>query len=91
MTPRACLIDRTHGRASSKVTSDIGPMLPGRWHTWHLAWKIGATSLLNVTSAPAVPWARAASGVAKEKPATRAPTPITCHRPNRVMTDSFPA
>ncbi len=43
------LIDRAHGRASWYVTSDIGAIEPGSWHDWHLAWKIGATSLVNVT------------------------------------------
>jgi hypothetical protein len=41
-------IDRAHGRASSQVTSDIGPIEFGRWHDSHLAWKIGATSFVKV-------------------------------------------
>src|SRR5258706_2042514 len=41
---------RAHGRASSKVSSDIGATSPGRWQTWHFAWRIGATSLVNVTA-----------------------------------------
>src|SRR5581483_10173273 len=27
----------------------MGAMEPLRWHSWHLAWKMGATSLVNVT------------------------------------------
>src|ERR1041384_6931612 len=46
-----CLMARAHGRASSYVSSDIGAMLPGRWHTWQLFWKIGAMSFVNVTGA----------------------------------------
>src|SRR2546423_1336661 len=46
-----CLIDRAQGRASSYVMSDIGATVPGRWQTWQLRWKMGATSLLNVTGA----------------------------------------
>src|SRR5471030_1606352 len=38
-----------HGRASSYVISDIGAMLSTRWHNSHFCWKIGATSLVNVT------------------------------------------
>src|SRR5687767_7749460 len=44
-----CLIDLAHGRVCSYVTSDIGAMLPGRWHTWQLFWRMGATSLVKVT------------------------------------------
>ena len=40
--------ERAQGRESLNVTSDIGAMDPGSWHDWHLAWKIGATSLENV-------------------------------------------
>jgi hypothetical protein len=43
------LIDRAHGRASSNVMSDIGAIEFGRWQASHLAWKIGATSLVKVT------------------------------------------
>src|SRR5471032_201142 len=49
-----CLIERAHGRASSYVSSDIGAMEPGRWQFWQDFWKIGATSLVNVTSADAI-------------------------------------
>src|SRR5262247_1526254 len=43
------LIDRALGRTSAYVSSDIGAMLPGRWQTWQLLWKMGATSFVNVT------------------------------------------
>src|SRR6516162_129809 len=32
-----CAIERTHGRASPYVRSDIGAMLSGRWHDSHFA------------------------------------------------------
>src|SRR5262249_61946228 len=38
--PTRCPIERTHGRTSSYVRSDIGAILSGRWHDSHLAWKI---------------------------------------------------
>ena len=41
-------ICRTHGRTSSYVTSDIGPMPVSWWHRWHARWKMGATSALKV-------------------------------------------
>jgi len=44
------LIDRAQGRESLCVASDIGAIEPGSWHDWHLAWKMGATSLENVTA-----------------------------------------
>ena len=68
------LIDRAHGRESLKVTSDIGAIEPGSWHDWHLAWKIGATSLENVTGF----WgsaALAAPGAASRPAATIADNP----------------
>src|SRR5260370_14074068 len=37
------------GRVSWYVTSDIGAAVPLRWHSSHLACRIGATSLANVT------------------------------------------
>ncbi len=43
------LIERAHGRASWKEMSDIGAIDPGWWHSWHFAWKIGATSFEKVT------------------------------------------
>src|SRR6185503_13957555 len=47
------LIERAHGRASWKEMSDIGAIDPGWWHSWHFAWKIGATSFEKVTGLPA--------------------------------------
>ena len=41
-------IERAHGRASAKLRSDIGPIDSGRWQASHLAWKIGAMSLVKV-------------------------------------------
>src|SRR5262245_3648095 len=41
-------IERAQGRASSYVASDIGAMPSVRWQASHLAWKIGAMSLVNV-------------------------------------------
>src|SRR5437762_3807403 len=46
------LIARAHGRASSYVSSDIGAIAAGRWHSTQFLYRIGATSLLNV-GAPA--------------------------------------
>jgi hypothetical protein len=46
------LIERAQGRASSYVSSDIGATDPGRWQFWQDFWKIGATSLVNVTEGP---------------------------------------
>src|SRR5207247_10109027 len=63
ITPRCgpidvrCLIDRAHGRTSSYVTSDIGATPSGRWQFWQLRCRIGAISLVNVTSAGAPAWA----------------------------------
>src|ERR1700674_1097862 len=45
------LIDCAHGRASLYVSNDIGAPPPGRWHVWHFARKIGATSFANVSVA----------------------------------------
>src|SRR5215831_14584332 len=50
------LIALAQGRASSKVSNDIGAKVPGRWQTWHLFCRIGATSFVNVTGWAAV-WA----------------------------------
>src|SRR5216683_271439 len=44
------LIERAHGRASLYVSSDMGAIEPGRWQFWQERCKIGATSLVNVTS-----------------------------------------
>src|SRR4051794_13650101 len=43
-----CLIDLAHGRAASKVVSDIGANIVGRWHSTQALLKIGATSFANV-------------------------------------------
>ncbi len=42
------LIERTHGRTSEKVFSDIGAIESGRWQASHFSWKIGAMSFVNV-------------------------------------------
>src|SRR4030095_1940314 len=47
------LIARAHRRACSYVSSDIGAIWPGRWPDWQFFCKIGRTSLVNVTGAPA--------------------------------------
>src|SRR5262245_31532890 len=44
---------RAQGRASSYEMSDIGAIDVGRWHSTHLAYRSGATSLLNVGAAAA--------------------------------------
>src|SRR6516164_4402071 len=66
-----CLIERAQGLASSYVMSDIGATVPGRWHTWQLRWKIGATSLLKVTGA-LMSAARARAGTATAQRDTKA-------------------
>src|SRR6516225_5968986 len=50
-------MDRTQGRTSSYLMSDIGAIEPGSWHDWHFAWKIGATSFENVSVFKAPVWA----------------------------------
>src|SRR5438105_1672627 len=52
-----CLIDLAHGRASSYVSNGMGANVSGRWQTWQCCWRMGATSLVNVTC----PWALEAS------------------------------
>src|SRR5689334_24209028 len=42
------LIERTHGRVSAYVLSDIGAIESGRWHASHFSWKIGAMSFVKV-------------------------------------------
>ena len=81
-TTRA-LIDCAHGRVSSKVTSDIGAMYPGRWHAWHFSWRIGATSLVN-TGVAAAPWALAIDGMARAAASTVVPTPTVAQVRNPV-------
>src|SRR5215510_4320028 len=66
-----CLIERAQGLASSYVMSDIGATVAGRWHTWQWRWKIGATSLLNVTGA-LTSAARAKAGTATMQRDTKA-------------------
>src|SRR5262245_34144999 len=61
-----CLIDRSHGRASSYVVSDIGANIVARWHSTHDLYKIGATSLVNVGVVLSA--ARAAVGRARNNP-----------------------
>src|SRR5204863_8492540 len=63
-----CLMDRAHGLASSNVTSDIGANIVGRWHSTQLLYRIGATSLVNVTvpsAAEATPGARQTAATAE--------------------------
>src|SRR4051794_31514369 len=43
--------------------SDIGAIEFGWWHPWHLAWKIGATSLENVTGVSAARTGAAAATI----------------------------
>src|SRR6266852_1449018 len=43
------LTDRAQGRASSKVSNDIGAIDPGRWQSWQDRWRMGAMSLVKVT------------------------------------------
>src|SRR6516165_11455547 len=71
------LIDRTHGRASAKVISDIGAIESGLWHASHLSWKIGAMSFVNVGGVLAASAAAAAPGK------TRAP--VSTHAPNATV------
>ena len=69
---------RAQGRTSSYVTSDIGAICPSRWQASQRCWRIGATSLENVT----------ASGCAAAVPPPRtaaAASPIAMTRPSRLM------
>src|SRR5262245_29899338 len=61
----------------------MGAIDPGSWHDWHLAWKIGATSLENVTFRSA---ARAMTGAAITVATTIAGT---LQRPNPAICGSF--
>ena len=57
------LIERAQGRVSSYVSSDIGAMLSGRWHSWQERCRIGAMCSANVTAAsPPACWAAAGAG-----------------------------
>jgi hypothetical protein len=55
---------------SSYVRSAIGATAPGRWQVWHERWRIGATSLVNVTgvwlAAGALCWAAATPAMARK-------------------------
>src|SRR5919109_4824928 len=67
------LIERAQGRASSKVTSDIGAIESARWHASHFSWKIGATSFVNVgADFAAAAWALAVNGRARTAPIANA-------------------
>ena len=50
--------------------SDIGAIDPGSWQLWHLAWRIGATSLEKVTAGSA---ATATPGRTSSAPAAKVP------------------
>src|SRR5436190_7268776 len=65
------LIERAHGRTSSKVRSDIGAICPGLWHVTQDRCRMGATSFVKVT--PPFPcFCCAARGVENSaRPATR--------------------
>src|SRR6516162_10831799 len=67
------LIDRTHGRASAKVISDIGAIESGLWHASHLSWKIGAMSFVNVGGVLGASAAAAALGRTRAPARTHAP------------------
>src|ERR1700721_2896788 len=45
----ATLMALAQGRVPSYVRNGMGPISPGRWHTWHSRCRMGKTSLLNVT------------------------------------------
>jgi hypothetical protein len=44
----SALIDSPHGTASACVSSDMGAMPPGRWHSAQRARTIGSTSSVKV-------------------------------------------
>jgi len=55
------LIAAAHGRASSKVSNDIGAIMPGRWQLWQCCRRIGATSFVKTgggvcAAGPEAPW-----------------------------------
>ena len=54
-------------------------MEPGRWHASHLAWKMGATSLVNVGTASSA--AAAADGAPATTPAASSRAPRHFHVP----------
>ena len=67
---------RAQGRASRYSTSDIGAAVPGRWQTWQLRWRIGATSFANVTGG-------ACAAAARADPRPAAATASAASRPRR--------
>ena len=44
------LICGAFSTASPYVSSDIGAIEPGWWHSWHFCWRMGAMSLAYVTA-----------------------------------------
>src|SRR5262245_1449683 len=48
--------------------SDIGAIEFGRWHASHFSWKIGATSLVNVSAAGCCDTAKPVSAMAAATP-----------------------
>src|SRR4029453_5618365 len=76
--PTRDAIDLAHGRASSYLASPIGAMPWARGHASHFDWKIGATSLVNVTVF--------VGSAARVTPATKrvAPT-VKAHRPSQLV------
>src|SRR6476661_3066453 len=72
-----CAIARAHGRASLKVSSDIGAISPGRWHVVQFANRIGATSLLYVGLVDVVcAWAAGANARTVPRAAAAATNPV---------------
>src|SRR4051794_20077137 len=67
--------------------SDIGAIEFGWWHDWHLAWNIGATSLVNVTCFGVSP---ARTGVAAMSIAPAARIPCVKHHLRPDMNSSYP-
>src|SRR5262245_33381430 len=55
--PVRVLIARDHGRTSSYVVSGIGATPLELWQCWQLRCRMGATSLVKVTSPPDPVWA----------------------------------
>src|SRR5262245_3426606 len=68
---------RTHGRTSSYVRRDIGPMAPARWHSWQCCCRMGATFFANVTLCAAANGPEAAKkSTASADPLARTRLPI---------------
>ena len=80
--PVRVLMARAQGRTCSKVMSGIGATPPGRWHCWQLRCRMGAMSLVNVTSVPpaagAPCWALVTAGVKSRRAATPRPSRRVC-------------